>query len=218
MTAAAGTRPEGPAGTYDVKKAHRRLYAPKPGGFEVVDVPELAFLAVDGAGDPNTSADYRAAVEALYTASYAIRAAAKATLGRVHTVAPLEGLWSAADLSVFRTRDKGAWQWTMMIAQPDWIEPGLVDGALAGVRGKKQLPALELLRFERVTEGTSVQTLHLGPYDDEGPVLARLHEEFLPAHGLAMTGRHHEIYLSDPRRTEPARLRTVLRQPVTAAR
>ena len=205
------------ARTYDVKKERRALYAPAPGRFTLVDVPEMSFLVVDGQGDPNTSADYRAAVEALYTASYAVRAAAKQTLGTVHTVAPLEGLWSAPDLAVFRTREKEAWEWTMMIAQPDWIDPGLVDGALAAAREKKRLPALELLRFERFAEGASAQTLHVGRYDDEGPVLARLHDEYLPAHGLAPTGRHHEIYLSDARRTDPARLRTVLRQPVTEA-
>jgi hypothetical protein len=202
--------------TFDVKKARKDLYAPKPGSFEVVDVPEMGFLMVDGHGDPNTSAAYREAVEALYAASYAIRAVAKQRLDRVHTVAPLEGLWSAADLAVFRTRDKSAWDWTMMIAQPDWVPAGMVDDALTAARGK-QAPALHLVRFERYTEGRSVQVLHVGPYDDEGPTLERLHDEFLPANGLAPTGRHHEIYLSDARRTQPAKLRTVLRQPVRPA-
>lgn len=203
--------------SYDVKKEHRELYAPRPGDLHLVDVPELAFLMVDGHGDPNTAAAYREAVEALFTASYAVRAAARATLGQVHTVGPLEGLWSAADLSVFRTRDKSAWDWTLMIAQPDWVLPELVAGAVAAAQRKKDLPALELLRFDRFHEGRSVQVLHVGPYDDEGPVLARLHDEFLPAHGLVPTGRHHEVYLSDARRVAPAKLRTVLRQPVTAA-
>ena len=203
--------------TYDVKKDHPELYAPRPGDPQVVDVPELAFLMVDGHGDPNTSAAYRDAVEALFTASYAVRAAAKAALGRVHTVAPLEGLWSAADLSVFRSRDKSAWDWTLMIAQPDWAPPELVAEALAAAQRRKGLPALGLLRLERFCEGRSVQVLHVGSYDDEGPVLARLHDEWLPAHGLAPTGRHHEVYLSDARKVAPAKLRTVLRQPVTAA-
>ena len=203
--------------TYDVKKDHPELYAPRPGDPQVVDVSELAFLMVDGHGDPNTSAAYRDAVEALFTASYAVRAAAKAALGRVHTVAPLEGLWSAADLSVFRSRDKSAWDWTLMIAQPDWAPPELVAEALADAQRRKGLPALGLLRHERFREGRSVQVLHVGSYDDEGPVLARLHDEWLPAHGLAPTGRHHEVYLSDARKVAPAKLRTVLRQPVTAA-
>ncbi len=204
--------------SYDVKRERRDLYAPRPGRFTVVDVPEMSFLAVDGSGDPNTAAAYREAVEALFTASYAVRGLARETLGRVHTVAPLEGLWTAEDLAAFRTRDKGAWQWTLMIAQPDWIGAGLVDEAVAAARRRKPVPALGLVRFERLTEGRSVQVLHVGSYDDEGPLLERLHGEFLPAHGLVPRGRHHEVYLSDARRTEPARLRTVLRQPVAAAR
>jgi hypothetical protein len=202
--------------TYDVKKDLKALYAPKPGDFQVVDVPELAFLMINGHGDPNTSSEYRRAVEALYAASYAVRAVAKRSLNRVHTVAPLEGLWSAENLEVFRTRDKSAWDWTMMITQPDWITAEIVDEALASAR-KKQLPALDRLRFEHLTEGRSVQILHVGSYDDEGPTLARLHDEYLPNNGLAPIGRHHEVYLSDPRRTEPATLKTVLRQPVTAS-
>jgi hypothetical protein len=203
--------------TYDIKKDRRDLYAPKPGDFEIVDVPEMGFLMIDGHGDPNTSGSYREAVEALYAASYAVRAVEKTTLGRVHTVAPLEGLWSAEDLEVFRTRDKSAWEWTLMIAQPEWTTLEMVGDALAAAQEKKQLPALGLVRFERYTEGRSVQTLHIGSYDDEGPALERLHEEFLPANGLTPAGRHHEVYLSDARRTEPAKLRTILRQPVTAA-
>ena len=202
---------------YDLKKDRADLYSPGR-DFAVVDVPEMAFLLVDGHGDPNTAPAYRAAVEALYTASYAARAVARAELGRVHVVAPLEGLWTAEDLAVFTARAKSAWDWTMMIAQPDWLTPAMVDEALAAARAKKQPPAaLDLVRFERYAEGPSVQILHVGSYDDEGPTLARLHGEYLPANGLVPTGRHHEIYLSDPRRTGPARLRTVLRQPVAPA-
>lgn len=199
--------------TDDIKRQRPELYAPKRGGFALVDVPPMGFLMIDGHGDPNTAPAYREAVEALYAASYAVRAVAKARLGTVHTVGPLEGLWSAADLSTFHTRDKGAWDWTMMIVQPDWITADLVEEALVAAR-KKALPGLDRLRFERFAEGRSVQILHVGSYDDEGPTLARLHDEFLPANGLAPTGRHHEIYLSDARRTEPARLKTILRQPV----
>lgn len=201
--------------TYDLKKERKDLYAPKPGNFEIIDVPEMTFLLIDGHGDPNTSSAYGEAVEALYAASYAVRAVAKARLGRVHTVAPLEGLWSAEDPEVFRTRDKSAWDWTMMIAQPDWITADMIDEALAAVQ-KKRLPALGRIRCERYAEGRSVQVLHLGSYDDEGPTLGRLHDEFLPDNGLVPTGPHHEIYLSDARKTEPAKLKTILRQPVTA--
>ncbi|MDA8393528.1 MAG: GyrI-like domain-containing protein [Actinomycetota bacterium] len=202
---------------YDVKKALKNLYAARSGAFEILDVPEMSFLMVDGHGDPNTAPAYREAVEALYSASYAVRAVAKATTGRVHTVAPLEALWSAEDWEVFRTRDKDAWGWTLMIAQPDWITFDMVEMALADARRKKPMAALRHVGFERYREGRSVQILHVGSYDEEGPTLERLHKDFLPANALRPTGRHHEIYLSDTRKTPPAKLRTILRQPVTGA-
>ncbi len=199
--------------TYDVKKALPALYAPRPGDFHVVDVPEMWFLTVDGHGDPNVSAAYAEAVQTLFSVAYAVRAITKSELGRVHTVGPLEGLWSAEDPRAFVTRDKAAWDWTMMISQPPWVTPEIVAQAIDRSR-RKVLAALDLLRFGPYAEGRCVQILHLGSYDAEAPVLARLHDEWMPAHGLTFAGRHHEIYLSDPRRTEPARLRTVLRQPV----
>lgn len=202
--------------TYDIKKARRDLYAPKAGDFALVDVPDMGFLMIDRHGDPNASAAYPAAVQALYTASYAVRAVARTTLERVHTVGPLEGLWSAADLKVFRSRNKNAWDWTLLISQPEWITAAVVDEALSTAR-KKPLPGLSLVRLERYVEGRSAQILHVGPYDAEGPTLQRLHEDFLPANGLVPTGRHHEVYLSDPRKTAPAALRTILRQPVASA-
>ncbi len=201
--------------TYDMKKAFPTLYAPKPGDFHIVEVPELSFLMTDGHGDPNVSAAYTEAVEALFSLSYAVRAVAKSELGRVHTVGPLEGLWSAEDPRAFVAGNKGAWDWTMMISQPVWITPEMIDTATKKTQGK-DLPALDRVRFARYTEGASVQILHIGSYDCEAPVLARLHDEYLPKHGLTYTGQHHEVYLSDPRRTAPAKLRTILRQPVAS--
>ena len=198
---------------FDIKKAHPDLYAPKPGEWHVVEVPELSFLQVDGHGDPNTTPAYIAAVEALFTLSYAVRAIAKRDLARVHTVGPLEGLWSADDPAAFVARDKSAWDWTMLISQPAWITDDMVAEARQRA-ARKNLPALDRVRFAPYTEGTSVQILHVGSYDDEAPALARLHDEYLPSNGLTFNGRHHEVYLSDPRRTEAAKLRTVLRQPV----
>lgn len=201
---------------FDIKKERKDLYAPRAGAFTVVDVPELAFLMVDGHGNPNTAPAYRDAVEALYSVSYAVRFAAKKELGRVHVVAPLEGLWWAENPDVFLTGSKDDWSWTMMIHQPDWITPELVEAARATVVKTKELPALGALRFERFAEGPSVQALHVGSYDDEGPVIARMHE-FAAEQGLVLRGQHHEIYLGDPRKVEPAKLRTVLRQPVIPA-
>ncbi|MBM7774425.1 hypothetical protein JOD54_004629 [Actinokineospora baliensis] len=197
---------------YDVKKARPACYSAKPARFDVVDIPRMWFLMADGHGDPNTSPRYAEVVTALYATSYAVRAIAKAELGRVHTVGPLEGLWSAPDLAVFHSRDKDAWDWTLMIVQPDWITQEIV--ATATARTLEKTPTAHDVRFEALHEGTSVQTLHIGPYDDEGPTIARMHDEFMPAQGLAPRDRHHEIYLSDARRTDPAKLRTILRQPV----
>lgn len=202
---------------FDIKKERKDLYAPRAGEFALIDVPELAFLMVDGHGDPNTAPAYREAVEALYSVSYSVRFAAKRELGRVHVVGPLEGLWSAENPDVFLTRTKDDWSWTMMIHQPDWITGELVEAARATAAKKKDLPALARLRFERFAEGLCVQTLHVGSYDDEGPVIARLHE-FAAGQGLVLRGKHHEIYLGDPRKVEAAKLRTVLRQPVDTTR
>ncbi|MGW8591010.1 GyrI-like domain-containing protein [Dietzia sp. NPDC055340] len=202
-----------PTANYDVKKDRRDLYSGRAGRFDVVDVPEMSFLMADGHGDPNLADDYRRAVEALYTTAYAIRAAARSRLGLVHTVGPLEGLWYADDLSVFTARDKGAWYWTMMIWQPEWITPDVAASALDTV-GTKKIPGVkDLVRYATLVEGPAIQTLHVGPYDAEGPTIARIHDEVLPGHGMVAAGRHHEIYLSDPRKTPPDRLRTILRQP-----
>lgn len=198
----------------DLKERHSTLYAPSVQDFSVVDVPPMAFLMIDGAGDPNTSKDYADAIEALYAAAYTIKFVSKKELCRDYVVPPLEGLWSAADLSAFRRRAKDAWRWTMMIMQPDWITQELAAASIDQAGRKKPLRALLRLRHEVFAEGRSVQILHLGSYDDEGPVLARLHDEYLPRHGLAAHGRHHEVYLSDARKTAPERLKTILRQPV----
>ena len=199
---------------FEFKKEYPQLYAPKQGDFHVVEVPELLFLQVDGHGDPNTAQDYVDAVQSLYPLAYGIRALCKKELGRVHTVGPLEGLWSAEDPRVFTAGDKSQWDWTMMIAQPAWITEDIFHEALAITAKKKDVPALDAIRFSPLAEGKAVQILHIGSYDSEAPTLARLHDEYLPTHGLTFNGHHHEIYLSDPRRTDPEKLRTVLRQPV----
>ncbi|MBM7503788.1 GyrI-like domain-containing protein [Agromyces aurantiacus] len=199
---------------YDVKRAHRELYAPSARDFSLVDVPPMRYLAVDGHGDPNTAPTYAQAVEALFAVAYALKFRSRRELGRDVTVAPLEGLWRADDPAAFTAREKGAWDWTMLIAQPEWIDDALVAEAVAAVRAKGDRPALGLVRLRELHEGPSVQILHVGSYDDEAPTLARLHDEWMPQHGLTFAGDHHEIYLSDARRTAPEKLRTVLRQPV----
>jgi hypothetical protein len=198
---------------YDVKRAHRALYAPSAREFTLVDVPPMRYLAVDGHGDPNTVDEYAEAVEALYAVAYAVKFRSKRELGRDVVVAPLEGLWRADDPSVFVTREKHTWDWTLLIAQPDWIDDDFIADAIAAARAKASRPGLDRVRLLELHEGPSVQILHVGPYDDEGPTLARMHDEWMPQHGVTFGGDHHEIYLGDPRRTAPERLRTILRQP-----
>lgn len=203
-------------GKVDFKKELKHLYRPAKAEFSVVDVPTMQFLMVDGHGDPNVAQAYAEAVEALYAVAHKIKFASKKSLDRDYVVPPLEGLWWAQEMAAFTTAlDKGRWDWTMMIMQPDWITPVMVEEARALVRKQKELAALSRVRLETYAEGLSVQIMHIGPYDEEGPTLQRLHHEFMPANGYTFNGKHHEIYLSDPRRVAPEKLKTVLRQPVT---
>ncbi len=199
---------------YDVKRELRECYSPKNADWELVDIPELRFLAIEGRGDPNTSTAYRGAVEALYAVAYTVKFASKGNLGKDFVVGPLEGLWWADNMDDFLARIKDNWSWRLLINLPDWITNDLVDDAKHTVLTKKNLRAVPDVRPETLHEGTSAQVLHIGSYDDETPTLARLHHEYLPANNLRAAGLHHEIYLSDPRRTDPAQLKTILRQPV----
>ena len=192
-------------------------YRARSGEFRIVDVPPLQYLMIDGHGDPNSSAEYTDAVEALYPLAYKLKFASK-ELGRDFTVMPLEGLWWADDPVAFTSaRDKSTWEWTLMIMQPDWVTGELFEAAGAKVGAKDAPRSLGAVRLESLDEGRCVQTLHLGPFDDEGPTLEKLHDEVIPSRGLRMSGKHHEIYLSDLRRTVPSKLRKILRQPIEAA-
>lgn len=193
-------------------------YRARPGEFRVLDVPPLQYLMIDGHGDPNTAPEYAAALATLYPVAYRLKFASKTDLSRDYVVPPLEALWWAEDMAAFTTaRDKSRWSWTVMLMVPDWLGPEMVETARTRAGTTRRLASLDDLRLATLAEGRCVQTLHVGSYDDEAEVLARLHHEFLPGAGLRMTGRHHEIYLSDPRRVAPAKLRTILRQPVTEA-
>lgn len=201
----------------DFKKSMKELYQPSSREFALVDVPEMQFVKVDGEGDPNTTPAYRNAVEWLYAVSYAMKFAAKAALGKDYIVPPLEGLWWAGDPSAFVTRKKDEWRWTMMIMVPDFVDHSMFDAAVAKSAKKLGDPPSSL-RLESYVEGVSLQALYVGSYEHEGPVLARLYEEIMPVGGYEHNGLHHEIYLSDPRKTEPAKLKTILRQPVRRIR
>ncbi len=200
----------------DFKKELKHLYNPSSKDFSIVDVPPMQFLMVDGKGDPNSAPAYQQAVESLYAVAYKLKFLSKTTLDHDYVVPPLEGLWWAEDMTTFTTQlDKSAWLWTMMIMVPAWIENTHYEQALAAAKQAKELEAVPHLNSYH--EGLSVQIMHNGSYDAEGPTLARLHHEYLPQNGYVETGKHHEIYLSDPRRVEAAKLKTVLRQPVKKA-
>ncbi len=195
----------------DWKKDLKPLYSPPKGKFTFVDVPPLNFLMLDGHGDPNVAPEYTQAVEALYSLAYTIKFARKAQ-GVEFPAGPLEGLWWVADPTQFTMADKSTWDWTAMILQPDAVTPEVVEAARAEAIRKKGLPALEQVRFETYHEGPSVQTLYLGAYADEGPTIAALHR-YAEEQGYALHGKHHEIYLGDPRRSAPEKLKTIIRQP-----
>ena len=199
----------------DFKKEWKHLYQPSSKEFEIVDVPPMNFLMIDGQGDPNTAQEYQEALEALYAVAYKIKFMSKKDLWKDYVVPPLEGLWWAEDMDVFTTGgDRDVWQWTMMIMQPDWVTEELFEHACNQAAKAKDPPALSKIRLEIYHEGLSVQIMHIGPYSEEGPTIHKLHHEFLPENSLLEAGKHHEIYLGDPRKVAPEKLKTVLRQPV----
>ncbi len=197
----------------DFRKSLKELYSPSPNAFAIVTVRPMMFIKIDGQGDPNSAADYASGVSWLYSVSYAMKFASKKSLQRDYTIPPLEALWWAKDMKAFAEGKKDDWHWTQMIMVPDFIPAEMRDAALEQA-GKKLGPAPRTLRFETFDEGLSVQIMHIGSYADEAPTIRRMHEEFLPANGLAPNGLHHELYLSDPRRVASAKLKTIIRQPV----
>jgi hypothetical protein len=197
----------------DFKKLFKDLYSPPAKNSVVVTVPKMSFLMIDGKGDPNTSADYRAAIETLYTLSYTLKFMLKQAGAVDYAVAPLEGLWWTDEKGGLGLQNKTQFQWTAMMMQPKQVTKAWLDKAVAAAKKKRDLPTLAKVRFESYDEGRSVQIMHIGPYSAEGPTIARLHE-FAKEKGYSLRGKHHEIYLGDPRRTAPERLRTVIRQPV----
>ncbi len=199
----------------DLKKELKHLYQPSAKEVIQVEVPSFQFLMIDGAGDPNTSQRYAEAVEALFSVSYTAKfMVKKGAQGIDYAVMPLEGLWWSDDMSAFTTNDRSKWKWTMMIMQPHFVEAALIQAAIVEVVRKKALPSLIELRLERFIEGLCAQTLHIGPFSEEGPTIERVHD-FI-AQRSALAGKHHEVYLSDIRRANPAKWKTIIRQPMEA--
>ncbi len=199
----------------DLKKALSKVYNPPKGKFTLVDVPDMQFLMIDGHGDPNTSADYQDVVQALYGLAFTLKFALKKK-GVEFTVMPLEGLWWIPNMADFLQAPKSDWDWTMMMVLPDEVTPADVEAAREELTRKKNPAALPRIRLERFAEGLAVQIMYLGAYADEGPTIAAMHQ-FIHDSGYELRGKHHEIYMGDPRRTAPEKLKTIIRQPVQKA-
>ena len=212
-----------------IATSYESLLKVRKGAVDMVDVPEFGFVAVTGTGEPG-GAEFTEAVQALYSVSYGARFRLKKLTGEAPRVMPLEGLWWVDDpaqqdivAAVARGEvtmagsDRGSWRWQALIMQPDPVDAELIAAATAEAAGKKDLPGLARLEYIRWAEGRCAQLLHIGPYAAEAPSIAALHEAIAEA-GCRPRGRHHEIYLGDPRRSAPEKLRTIIRHPVEPAR
>lgn len=200
----------------DFKKELKHLYKP-PKEVVIVDVPEMNFLMINGAGDPNTAQEYKDAIEALYAVSYTLKFMIKKGKTAIdYVVMPLEGLWWTDDMTQFTMENKDIWRWTSMIMQPESVTKDLLNKALEKVKEKKNPPTLSKIRFKVLDEGLSAQIMHIGSYSAEGPTIEKLHN-FIKEKGYTFEGiqqKHHEIYLSDPRKSAPEKMKTVIRQPI----
>lgn len=202
--------------TLDLRKALKPLLSPSPKQPETITAPPMNYLMIDGHGDPNHAPMYTQAVAALYKLAYTIKFAYKKGQGLDYPVMALEGLWWAEDMTRFSVDDKSSWLWTMLIMQPDLVTPSDLERAAAEARRKDDIPLLDQVRLERFEEGLCAQIMHLGPYAAEAPTIEALHG-YIAESGHALTGKHHEIYLSDPRRSAPEKMKTIIRQPMTPA-
>ena len=201
----------------DLKKDLKYLYQPSKAEVEFVRVPKFNYLMIDVEGDPNTSQSFQDAAQALYTVAYTLKFMIKKEKSVDYPVMALEGLWWMDDMSQFSMADKAAWKWTLMILQPAVVTKALFSKALKQAKEKKGLTALSQIRLEPYTEGLSVQIMYVGPYAEEGPTIQKLHAN-ARERGCQLRGKHHEIYLGDPRKSKPEKLKTVIRQPIQKVR
>lgn len=199
----------------DYKKELKQLYNASAKQPEMIAVPKMNFLMIDGEGDPNTSQTFQDAIEVLYPLSYALKfMIKKGETGVDYGVLPLESLWWSDNMSLFSVEKKSDWKWTLMIMQPEFVTKKMVQEAIKQVKAKKNPPSLPLVRFESFEEGEAAQIMHIGPFSEEGPTIEKLHA-FIESSGRERKGKHHEIYLSDIRRAAPEKWKTIIRQPVS---
>jgi hypothetical protein len=197
------------------KKELKYLYGPSAKKVEIVDVPKMNFLMVDGEGDPNTSQAFQDAIDVLYPLSYTLKfMIKKGEIGIDYGVLPLEGLWWADDMTSFSVENKDGWNWTLMIMQPEVVTKEMVQEAIEKTKLKKNPVSLPLVRFESFSEGKAAQIMHIGPFSEEGPTVEKVHS-LIKENGSQRTGKHHEIYLSDIRRAASEKWKTIIRQPMS---
>jgi len=197
----------------DLRKKYKHLYSPPASEVQIVDVPRIRFLMVDGAGDPSSEV-FQKAIQTLYGLAYTVKFGLKKE-GTEYPVMALEGLWwTGRSAGKFDVQARSKWKWTLMIMQPDFVTDAKLEAASREIRKKGR--ALGTFRVEDFHEGPSVQIMHVGPYSTEAPTIERIWR-FIADHGYRPNGKHHEIYLGDPRRAAPSKLRTILRQPIRRA-
>ena len=208
---------------FDFKKEYRDLYQPKAKP-SIVEVPLMRFLAVEGSGDPNEEGGaYKHALELLYAMAYTLKMSYKtdhAIPGFFeYVVPPLEGFWWQPGVAGVDYADKASFNWVSAIRVPDFVDDAEFAWAVDAATAKKGLD-FSPVRLIEIEEGLCVQCMHIGPYDDEPATVAAMHE-FAEAQGyvpdFSDVRRHHEIYLSDPRKADPAKMKTVVRHPVRFA-
>jgi len=199
----------------DLKKQFAQLYKASTKKIELVTVPELNYLMIDGTGDPNNSQQFQEAIEGLYSLSYTIKFMFKKGPQQIdYGVMPLEGLWWTDDMNNFSMKDKASWKWTLMIMQPEFVTASIVEEAKELIRSKKTVASLDLVRLESMNEGLCAHILYVGPYSEEPPTIVKLHD-YIKDNGYKLRGKHREIYLNDMRRTAPEKLKTIIRQPIS---
>jgi len=198
----------------DFKKEFKALYKASSKEVQIVTVPKLNYLMIEGKGNPNTSQEYKDAVEALFSLSYTVKfMIKKGSMGIDYGVMPLQGLWYHDNMELFSQERKEEWKWTSLIMQPDIVDKSLIEEGIELLKKKKDLSSISKIKFESLDEGVVAQIMHIGPYSEEMPTIEKLHN-FIDENGYVKVGNHHEIYLSDPRKAAPKNLKTIIRQPI----
>jgi hypothetical protein len=202
----------------DLKRELKEYYSPSANGPVIVNVPSFKYLMIDGIG-MDFDGESQKAIQALFGVAYKVKFMLKKEQGTDFVIMPLEGLWWAEDMNDFVNGNREKWQWTYMIMQPEFVTVDIVQAAIKEVKAAKKDNTVDLLRFEKYHEGLSAQMMHNGSFSEEHPNIMKIHRLIEENGGIFDDNKlkHHEIYLSDFRKTAPEKLKTVLRQPFRKA-